>query len=349
VRPVAVLLTILNREERMPDNMRSSKPVVVDLFAGAGLFSHAFKREGFEVQRAIELDRVAAETYRANMGDHIEVGDVRKSRVDRECDVIIAGPPCQGFSTLGSMRRDDPRNTLAMQVVRFARASNASVVVVENVEAFQRSPVWQRMSQALQRLGYEVTSFTLNALDFGVPQGRVRSFTIASRKGLPQRPEPRGRAVRTVAHAFEGLSLTADGANHHYAPMPSVLALARIKLVPPGGDKRDILRRNAQLAPPSWTRLDHGGCEATDVWGRLEWGKPSNTLRTTLLNPSKGRYIHPSEHRVISLREAARLQSIPDAWTFAGRPYPIARQIGNSVPPRLGQAIARSVLQLLNP
>jgi DNA (cytosine-5)-methyltransferase 1 len=326
--------------------MKSSKPTVVDLFAGAGLFSHAFQREGFDVQRAIELDRLAAETYRANVGDHIEVNDVKRARIDRECDVIIAGPPCQGFSTLGTMRRDDPRNVLGMQVVRFARASNASVVVIENVEAFLRSPTWHRMTSAFKRLEYEIQTFTLNALDYGVPQSRVRSFTIASRIGLPSAPRARRGDFRTVADAFDGLALSANGRNHHYAPKPSPLALARIKLVPPGGDKRDILRRDARLAPPSWTRLDHGGCEATDVWGRLEWSKPSNTLRTALLNASKGRYIHPSEHRVISLREAARLQSIPDAWTFAGKPYPVARQIGNSVPPLLGRAVARTILRL---
>ncbi len=326
----------------------SSKPTVVDLFAGAGLLSHAFTREGFDVQRAIELDPLAAETYRMNMGDHVECNDVTRTRAKHDCDVVVAGPPCQGFSTLGLMRQDDPRNSLGMHVVRFARASNASVVVVENVGAFLKSPAWERMRLAFVRADYEVTAFTLNAVDFGVPQTRVRSFTIASRIGVPTTPRPKRGDARTVREAFAGLKLEADGENHHYAPTPSKLALARIRLVPPGGDKRDILRRNPRLAPPSWTRLDHGGAEATDVWGRMDWETPCNTLRTALQNPSKGRYIHPSENRVISLREAARLQSIPDHWRFAGKPYPIARQIGNSVPPLLGRAIARSVFKLLD-
>lgn len=112
-----------------------------------------------------------------------------------------------------------------------------------------------------------------------------------------------------------------------------------MELIPAGGDKRDILRRAPHLAPPSWHRTT---CEVTDVWGRLDWDAPANTLRTCLLNPSKGRYIHPEQHRVISLREAARLHSIPDSWSFAGTPYQVARQIGNSVPPKLGAVVARA-------
>jgi len=116
-------------------------------------------------------------------------------------------------------------------------------------------------------------------------------------------------------------------------------------MIPEGGDKRDIMRAAPELAPPSWWSFPG---QLTDVWGRMEWDRPANTLRTCLQNASKGRYIHPEQERVISLREAARLHSIEDTWSFSGLPTQVARQIGNSVPPRLGRAVARCVRQLFD-
>jgi len=324
--------------------MRDNRPRVVDLFAGAGLFSYAFKQVGFQVVRAIELDPVAAETYARNVGDHVEVGDVARLVPSGRCDVLIAGPPCQGFSTLGGRKRDDPRNKLSLHVTRWARAMRPRVVVVENVAAFLGSPEWELLARSLRRAGYEVESLVLNACDYGVPQIRRRSFTIGHRSAARfPTPRPR-RTVRTVRDAWRGLPNQPDERNHHVAPTPSALALARMRVIPPGGDKRDVMQKAPHLAAPSWWRLPS---EATDVWGRMEWDKPCNTLRTALQNASKGRYIHPEQNRVISLREAARLHSIPDRWSFAGLPTQIARQIGNSVPPGLGRAVARCTLELL--
>lgn len=318
----------------------TSAPRVVDLFAGAGLFSFAFAREGFRLIRAIELDRAAAATYAENLGHHVEVADVRRIRPEGRCEVLIGGPPCQGFSTLGKRRPRDPRNRLSLQMVEWARVLKPRVVVVENVPSFLDSPVWTRLRDGFECLGYTVEAHVVNAFDFGVPQLRSRSITFATR-GRPPRLRPVCRApVRTVRQALAGLPLDPDNVNFHYAPRPGPLALARMKVIPSGGDKRDVMRRAPRLAAPSWWRVAR---DVTDVWGRMEWDAPSNTLRTALLNASKGRYIHPTRHRVVSLREAARLQSIPDEWTFVGDPYPIARQIGNSVPPRLGQAVARAV------
>jgi DNA (cytosine-5)-methyltransferase 1 len=184
----------------------------------------------------------------------------------------------------------------------------------------------------------------LDATHFGVAQRRTRSFTIASRVGLPQVQPTRAGGPRTVRQAWGGLSARPDGRNNHAAPVPSALALARIRCIPSGGDKRDILRRRPSLAPPSWWRTRS---DATDVWGRMEWDEPSNTLRTCLYNPSKGRYIHPEQHRVISMREAARLQSVPDSFRFVGLHTQVSRQIGNGVPPLLGRAVARAVMKVL--
>lgn len=324
--------------------MIRTNPTVVDLFAGAGLLGFAFEQVGFRVVRSVEIDHVAGETCARNVRGRVDVGDIRKMRPDGRCTVLVAGPPCQGFSTLGAQRADDPRNSLSLEVVRWAKVLRPQCVVVENVAAFLNTVEWSRLANRLESLEYTVNAFTLDAFDYGAPQRRRRSFTIASRTrpiGVPRkRPN-----TDTVRKAWEGLADVPNGLNHHYAPQPSEIAIARMRVIPPGGDKRDVMRHAPKLAPPSWWRV---ASEVTDAWGRMNWDAPSNTLRTALQNASKGRYIHPEQHRVISLREAARLHSIPDSWTFSGLPTQVARQIGNSVPPALGRAVARCVMRSLD-
>lgn len=322
--------------------MIAFRPTVVDLFAGAGLFSAAFKRENFQIVRAIELDHYAASSYAKNVGDEIEQTDVTKARISGRCNVIVAGPPCQGFSTLGSRQVNDPRNALCLEVAKWASVLKPQVVVIENVPSLLKSSYFNRLESRFEKLGYELQSMTLNAADFGVAQVRRRCFVIASKIGLPSEPKPFAETV-DVRAAWKGLPKIPDGKNHHIAITPSPLALARMKVIPPGGGKREIMLRAPELAPKSWTEI---GCQATDVWGRMVWDKPSNTLKTGLQNASKGRYIHPDQHRVISLREAARLQTIPDNWTFEGFAGDIARQIGNGVPVALGRAVARQIKKL---
>jgi DNA (cytosine-5)-methyltransferase 1 len=322
----------------------SYKPAVVDLFAGAGLLSSAFVAERFRVVLAVEQNPVAAETYRTNLGDHVLVGDINRISPTGSCDVLVAGPPCQGFSTLGTRDMSDPRNRLSLKVGVWTEILKPKVVVVENVPTFLASRYWRRLRRTLEELGYETSSIVLNAVDYGLPQIRRRCFTFASRFGLPEVAQPSRRKPRTVREAWEGLPPEPTGENGHLAPEPSPIALARMRVIPPGGDKRDVLRLAPHLAPTSWQKISR---EATDVWGRMLWDEPCNTLRTALLNASKGRYIHPEQNRVITLREAARLHSVPDRWQFVGTPYQVARQIGNGVPPLLGRVVARAVREAL--
>lgn len=326
------------------NSARSSKPTVIDLFAGAGLFSSAFVAQGFDIIGAYEIDPVAATTYKLNVDNEIKLGDIRDALPHGKCDVVIAGPPCQGFSTLGKKDQYDPRNYLCLEIVRFAKILKPKIIVIENVSAFLNAPIWKVLTSSLKRQNYVIEAKTLDAVDYGLPQKRVRSFTIASKDGLAQIKSRRLEGVPDVRTAWQGLSKIPNGENHHYSPTPSPLALARMRLIPPGGDKRDVMRSAPELVPPSWWSL---GIQVTDVWGRMEWHKPANTIRTALQNPSKGRYIHPEEHRVISLREAARLQGIPDGWIFQGFPTQIARHIGNSVPLSLGRAVAKAVYESL--
>jgi len=320
-------------------------PRVVELFAGAGLLSYAFRRQGFDISMAVETDPRAAATYKCNLGDHLVLADVREIAPSGSCEVLVGGPPCQGFSTLGKRRPGDLRNSLALEFVRWASALRPQVVIIENVEPFVRTDVWKQLAGGLERLGFVVRAECLNTVDFGAAQRRLRSFTIGSLVGdlsIRRLSEFRDGTVRD---AWQGLSSRPDGKNWHYAPEPSSIARKRMSRIPPGGSKKDLMDAEPDLCPPSWWR---SRVELTDVWGRLRWDEPSNTVRTCCNNASKGRYIHPDQNRVISLREAARLQSIPDEFQFLGYPVDVARQIGNGVPPALGCAVAAGVADALS-
>src|SRR5262249_16502640 len=163
--------------------------------------------------------------YKINIGDNIEVGDVRKKSPRGFCDVLIAGPPCQGFSTLGKKDHSDPRNLLCLEVVRFAKILKPKIIVIENVAAFVHSPICHTLASRLSRLNYKIDAHIFDAFEFGIPQKRVRSFTIASQYRLSTISAYSKSGITSVRKAWEGLSIKPDGKNHHYSPNPSALAL----------------------------------------------------------------------------------------------------------------------------
>ena len=306
-----------------------NKPSVVDLFAGAGLLSSAFATEGFRVTLAIEQNEVAAETYRANVGDHIVVGDINQIKPSGKCDVLIAGPPCQGFSTLGKRDKNDPRNRLSLMVADWAAALGAKIVVVENVPTFLGSSYWARLKASLEALGYETASSVLSGVEHGLPQIRRRSFAFASKIGLPQIDPPRRIDPKTVRQAWNGLPAEPTGENLHVATKPSPIALARMKVIPPGGDKRDVLRAAPHLAPKSWWKISG---EATDVWGRMLWDEPCNTLRTALLNASKGRTFTRSRTESSPCGKQPGCTAFPTVGGSSGRPIRSPGRSGTPFP-----------------
>lgn len=318
-------------------------PTFIDMFSGAGLFSEGARQAGLQPVFAIDMATDAVATYNSNLPNVAVVGSVLDIQDVPSAEVLIAGPPCQGFSTLGRQDPLDARNNLALEVPRWASSSCAKIVVIENVPPFLKSSQWRELAGALEAQCYEIQTWTLDAADFGAPQSRRRSFTIASKVG--EVPEP--CRVNKVLTAGDVLALPIPQSDRlHVWPEPKGIAARRISLIPPGGDKRDVMRLAPDLCPPSWEKV---GCQATDVWGRVDPSRPVNTLRCCFQNPSKGRYLHPSEDRVLSLREGARLQGVPDSWQFVGKPYPVARQIGNGVPVQLGRAVMSAVAaQLLH-
>lgn len=317
---------------------------VAELFSGAGLMGGGFKSAGFKSIFAAELDPKAVKTYNQNIEPVGEVWDVTQVKNGLNYEVLVAGPPCQGFSTLGKRDPKDHRNSLSLSVLDWAKDHQPKVVLIENVPQFLESEYFLKLRNLFKVLNYECVTWILNAVDYGVPQNRQRSFTIFSRIGLPEKPIPQ-KTKLTVKQAFKGLPEIPDGNNFHVAPAPTGIGQARIQLIPMLGDKRDIMKLAPELCPPSWLRM---GNQAVDVWGRMDWNKPSNTIRCSFQSASKGRYLHPSQNRVISLREGARLQGIPDSWSFHGDRTSIARQIGNGVPVPLAKAVAQSIYKLLD-
>jgi DNA (cytosine-5)-methyltransferase 1 len=318
----------------------------LDLFAGAGGLSLGLHRAGGLARFAVETDGECVETYRRNFPDvQILQQDVRD--IDLEgiaVDAVVGGPPCQGFSSLGRRRDDDPRNQLTLEVLRCAWSIRARAVVIENVPKFIDSPHAAHLTARFRDMGYAVKTGVVNCADFGVPQRRSRALFVAAERGLPL-PWPRRThggpgqpRHRTVADAFARLPFDPDGRNRHDSRNLSDAYLERFRSIGEGGSRHEL---PPDLVLPCWR--DASGHH--DVLGRLEWHKPATTIRTEFFRPEKGRFLHPVADRPITAREAARVQSFPDSFVFPDSHtlYSLGRQIGNAVPPLLGEALGRAL------
>jgi DNA (cytosine-5)-methyltransferase 1 len=324
----------------------------VDLFAGCGGLALGFTWEGFRPVGAVEIDADAAATYALNIDPEIHTDDIARVEKWPEARVVIGGPPCQGFSQLGTRDPKDPRNRLWREYVRALRLTGADVFVMENVPQLLKSDQFRLFIKEVRR-EYTVTSGVLNAADYGVPETRRRAIVIGSRLGKPELPVathgPGLEPVVTVREALKGLPQRPDGKNRHEGrPGIRPTSITRYKAVPASGGNRFDMQRaldsqgRGELVPACWRNKASG---TTDVFGRMWWDRPAPTIRTEFFKPEKGRYLHPAAHRPITVREAARLQSFPDDFAFPDEQgmMSVAKQIGNAVPPVLAAAIARAI------
>ncbi len=341
--------------------MTGSRFKLIDLFAGAGGLSLGMRGAGFEPILAVEREKDFAQTYEENFGKHCLTGSieslVESKSLDFETDVVVGGPPCQGFSNLTGNRHDDPRRALWRYFMDVVEQTNAKIFVCENVPNMITSHEGQGLIARARELKFHVAEEgvgTLLAGEFGVAQNRRRGFIVGSRLGPVSLPQPSGKRT-TVREAFkEGFypedkripieplhddlhASPASGSDLHIARNPTEMSRKRYRLIPPGGNRFDLQRRAPELTPECWKRKTSGG---TDLFGRLKYDEPARcTIRTEFYKPEKGRYLHPVAHRPITHWEAARLQAFPDSFKWHGSKIRIAIQIGNAVPPILAEAI----------
>jgi DNA (cytosine-5)-methyltransferase 1 len=339
---------------------------LIDLFAGAGGMTQGFMETGrYEVVQAVEHDIAAAATYGQNHGaDHVYLGGIEEWRTDRvipHVDVIIGGPPCQGFSALGKRDVQDVRNSLWREYALTIEASKPKYFVLENVTQFLDSPQYaslRRWSHKGGRLSdYQLHPFVLNAADFGSYQARRRAVVVGRHRDLPAVKLPKGEWAqehRTVRDAFKnirqevsevdlpertqdfgGRSLPGAFASHelHLTRNYQEISVKRFHVIPEGGNRFDL---PDELKAPCWIAHTSG---SGDVMGRLHWDRPSVTIRTEFFKPEKGRYLHPTENRAITHFEATRLQGFPDDYRWVGSKTQVAKQIGNAVPVQLSRAL----------
>jgi len=357
----------------------------IDLFCGAGGLSEGFRQAGYHILAGNDFNDAAGATFAAThteaqflggpianytASDILRVAGLKAGQLD----VIVGGPPCQGFSVYNHQRgMHDHRSSLYLEYLRIVEGLKPKWVVLENVTGMTSAgggEAVRAILDGLKTLGYHVEQRILKAEDYGVPQERRRIVFIGNRIGSPiPWPEPthgRGVPFVTVEDAIGDLPAVSNGEDagvYAYATKPksdfqryvrngsnavtchsgagiSRVNLERLRHIPQGGSWRDIPFDLLPEGMKKAKRSDH-----TKRYGRLRWNGLASTILTKC-DPHWGAYFHPSQDRVITVREAARFQSFPDWFQFQGSKTEQYMQIGNAVPPLLGKHIADAIMNV---
>lgn len=361
---------------------------VIDLFSGCGGLSHGFIKDGYNIKKAVEFDPSIAKTYSMNHPDvDIIIDDIKN--IDEsgvfnkgDADIIIGGPPCQGFSMAGARIRDgfidDPRNYLFKHYFNVVKTVKPKVFVMENVKGImtmQNGKIFNEIlrifsdKELLDGRPYTIYHRVVKAMDFGIPQKRERMIIIGTTKkdidfeAMWQitkerivKDYPNYFSPVNIADAIENLPpTTTDGSiinpepytsyqkflssdrstiSNHTQTKHSKIAIERMKKI---GNGENFTVLNEQI------NSVHSGS-----YGRLCWEEQAPTITTRFDTPAGGRFIHPTENRTLSPREAARIQSFPDDFVFYGNKTSICKQIGNAVPPKISYFLAKFVSNIMN-
>ena len=349
----------------------ANPPRVVDLFAGAGGMSLGFKRAGFQLVHAIDSWAPAVITYRSNLGRHIVAEEINCETRLPACDVVVGGPPCQGFSSAGARLGGDSRNDLVAVYSEMIAQHRPTAFVFENVEGFITNSEGRFLFQLLDPLleaGYSIHIRKVNAANFGVPQHRKRVVAVGGLGWNPTFPKPTHSAwgapgafhdprlprTPTLADALQGLpAATAKGEPDlldHAIPLMNETDLERAKLLAPGQSMRDLpehlwhdsYRRRAYRRVMDGMPADRRGGAPCGV-RRLQADAPSKAIT----GGAQNEFLHPAEDRPLTVRECARIQSFPDDFVFEGSRSERIQLIGNAVPPQLAFAIASALRAVL--
>ena len=346
------------------------KPSVIDLFAGVGGLSLGFEKQGFDVLIANEYDESIADAYSKNhKGTKMIVGDITSLDLKEtfgsyagKVDVVIGGPPCQGFSQKGQRNTiHDERNFLFKYYVAVVELVKPRYFVMENVPNLltaENGYFFREIEELFNKMGYSLEHGVLNAADYGVPQNRRRAIIIGKLNGdAPKLPAPKDEKV-TIWDAISDLAYLESGEGtdvqeyknapeseyqkrlrgnatvlyNHVATKHSPIALERLAMIPPNAGKEVLPKEHI-------TKSIYSG-----TWTRMRTDEISVTITTRFDTPSSGKFTHPYLDRAITVREAARIQSFPDDFQFTGNKGSQMKQVGNAVPPLLAAAIATVIM-----
>lgn len=347
------------------------RPRVIDLFSGVGGLSLGFEIAGFDVILANEYDTSIANSYSKNHpGTGMIIGDITKLDLKEifypyknKIDVIIGGPPCQGFSQKGKRKTIyDERNYLFQYFVKTVFMVKPRYFLMENVPNLltaENGFFIQEIEELFLDLGYKIKYKVLNASDYGVPQNRRRAIIIGKLGSIPPRfpdiIEERvnvwdaisdlnylnsGEGEEVSEYLLEPRSnyqrMLRDGSGklyNHKSTKHSEVVLQRLSLIPSNGNRDALPKQHL-------TKSTYSG-----TWSRMKVNEPSVTITTRFDTPSSGQFTHPYLNRAVTVREAARIQSFPDKFIFYGNKSSQMKQVGNAVPPLMAEKIAKAILE----
>ena len=328
-----------------------NKPIAYSLFSGAGGLKIGIEKAGFEVAVSSDISEHARQTHLKNWThSNFLLGDIRQITHEdllacaggKKPNLLIGGPPCQGFSTLGDKLSSDPRNQLFKEFLRIARELTPELILIENVKALStmyKGQFAQWIKEELRAIGYNVYHEILNAADFGVPQIRNRTFIVGSTSStdfeFPKEThgELTGASHVTVGEALNGLPEDQAGIPNHIPLNHSDTVIARYKLIPEGG----------RLPPPEELPVEIRRKNFGNTYKRLDRSAPSLTMV-----PGNNAFpVHPTFDRSLTPREAARLQTFPDSFEFTGDRRNQCILVGNAVPPLLAEQLGNKLIKHL--
>ncbi|VVB74915.1 Modification methylase MthTI [uncultured archaeon] len=355
--------------------MQNRELTAIDLFSGMGGLTFGLKKAGFKVLAAVEVDNPSAETYRANNSEvELFVEDIRKLTAEKifekigiqKIDLIAGCPPCQGFCKLTEKyKKEDPRNTLALEMIRLIEEIDPTMVMLENVPglAAKGHIIFDEFTLRLEKMGYVINKAVLQLADYGIPQSRKRLVLLAG-KGfkveLPKQTHSRkgnsklklkkwatlkdalkncnSKKVVTLSEAVKNGG--AKKLKWNVVRDMSPANIKRLKALSEGANRTAI---PTKLRPVCHMKGNKG---FQNVYGRLAWDETPPTMTGGCTTLSKGRFGHPEELRTISVREAALIQTFPKSYKINTEfMEPACTMVGNALPPKFAKLVAKACIQ----